>query len=141
MNNNEVIKNLRKALKASDQLKDEEIDKIAGLGSKIKAEGDVSDENLTKILDHLIVFKRGENKNAATQPIELPITNNIVLKKLRVAFEIKEDDLIAFVKEMKDKTQAREWSAYFRKSNHKHYRNCPDEFLMTVFKALQKYKG
>jgi len=137
MKNNDVIKNLRKVLKASDQLKDEQIDKILGPFS----EGDISDEALSKILDELITFKRGENKNASTEPPELPITNNIVLKKLRVAFEIKEDDLLRMTTELKDKTEPREWSAYFRKATHKHYRNCPDDFLMTILKALQKYKG
>lgn len=137
MENKDVIKNLRKVLKASDQLKDEQIDKILGVAS----DAPLSDEALSKILNDLIVYKRGESTSGSPQPLELPLTNNIVLKKLRVAFEIKEENLVSFVKELKDKTQAREWSAYFRKATHKHYRNCPDEFLTTVFRALQKYKG
>jgi hypothetical protein len=46
------------------------------------------------------------------------VTNNIILKKLRVAFELKEDDLHAVLKAVKFPVSKPELSALFRKVGH-----------------------
>jgi len=135
MKNDDTLKHLRKILKASDHLSDERIEAV--LGSKTGE--DLSDKDLSKILDALIAFKRGESKSPA--PIEPKMDNNIILKKIRIAFELKEEDLLKFAEEASAKTTPREWSGYFRKADHKHYRPCPDEYLEMICKALQKQKS
>ena len=69
-------------------------------------------------------------------PMELPITNNVVLKKLRVAFELKDEDLLAIIAAAGFSIGKPELSAFFRKSDHKHYRPCGDQFLRNFLKGL-----
>src|SRR4051812_41152622 len=52
-------------------------------------------ELLARFLNGLVIFKRGKDASRPPAPIEVPVTNNIVLKKLRVAFELKDSDLIS----------------------------------------------
>ncbi len=47
-----------------------------------------------QLLDGLIIQRRGPDEKAKARPPETTITNNTVLKKLRVAFELKEADLL-----------------------------------------------
>ena len=44
------------------------------------------DEVMVHFLDGLIYFKRGQDKDRTRLPFEFPVSNNLVLKKLRVAF-------------------------------------------------------
>jgi uncharacterized protein YehS (DUF1456 family) len=54
-----------------------------------------SDLTLAHFLDGLIIFKRGSERESPA--LELPITNNLILKKLRVAFSLKEEDLMKYL--------------------------------------------
>ncbi|RMO70957.1 hypothetical protein ALQ37_00642 [Pseudomonas syringae pv. aptata] len=66
----------------------------------------------------------------------MPITNNIVLKKLRVAFELKEDDMHAILKSVDFPVSKPELSALFRKVGHTNYRACGDQLLRNFLKGL-----
>src|SRR5690606_31957104 len=46
-----------------------------------------SDAVLAHVLDGLIVHLRGRDESVPLRPVEKRISNNVVLKKLRVAFE------------------------------------------------------
>ncbi|MFH7451131.1 DUF1456 family protein, partial [Pseudomonas syringae pv. tagetis] len=74
------------------------------------------------ILDALVYFKRGRDESRPPHPIDMPITNNILLKKLRVAFELKEDDMDAIIKSEDFTVSKPELSAMFRKVGHTNYR-------------------
>src|SRR5699024_9310546 len=54
---------------------------------------DASDELMAYFLDGLIYYKRGKSKDHPPRPIKTPVTNNLVLKKLRVAYKLKEKDM------------------------------------------------
>ena len=69
-------------------------------------------------------------------PVELPVTNNIILKKLRVAFELKEDDMHAILKAAGFPVSKPELSALFRKFGHTNYRTCGDQLLRNFLKGL-----
>jgi len=94
------------------------------------------DEVLAYFLDGLVIFKRGKNDNLPAHPIDLPVTNNMVLKKLRVAFELKEDDLHAILKAAEFPVSKPELSALFRKFGHSNYRTCGDQLLRNFLKGL-----
>src|SRR5262245_4266274 len=47
-----------------------------------------SDVVLAHFLNGLIILKRGKDETRGPAPIELPMSNNSVIKKLRVAFEL-----------------------------------------------------
>jgi uncharacterized protein YehS (DUF1456 family) len=64
------------------------------------------------------------------------MTNNLVLKKLRVAFELKEDDMLAVLHDAGFEVSRPELSALFRAPTHKNYRACGDQLLRNFLKGL-----
>ncbi|MEX6501093.1 DUF1456 family protein [Pseudomonas zhanjiangensis] len=147
MLNNDVLRSLRYSLDLSDaQMAD-----IIQLGGLQVAEGRVSavlkkddedgfqpcdDELMAHFLDGLVTFKRGKDDSRPPQPLELPISNNLVLKKLRVAFELKEDDMHAIMHSVDCPVSKPEMSALFRKVGHSNYRSCGDQFLRNFLRGL-----
>lgn len=98
--------------------------------------------SLVHFLDGLIIFRRGKNENAAAERAarstsnDLSLSNNQVLKKLRVAFELKEDDLNSIMDAAGFKISKPELSALLRKEGQKNYRPCGDQFLRNFLKGL-----
>lgn len=91
---------------------------------------------LAHFLDGLVIFKRGKNENPPAEPPKLSVSNNMVLKKLRVAFELKEENLHEIMEAAGFKISKPELSALFRKEGHKNYRPCGDQFLRNFLKGL-----
>ncbi len=147
MMNNDVLRSVRYMLDISDG-KIVDIVKLAGFEiskadviafmKKEDEEGylDCSDEIMAHFLDGLVIFKRGKDDSRAPQAVELPITNNTVLKKLRVAFELKEEDMHAVLKAAEFPVSKPELSALFRKFGHSNYRTCGDQLLRNFLKGL-----
>jgi uncharacterized protein YehS (DUF1456 family) len=52
---------------------------------------------MAHFLNGLVIYTRGKDESRPPQPVEVPVTNNTVLKKIRVAFELKDDDIIALL--------------------------------------------
>lgn len=94
------------------------------------------DRIMAHFLDGLVIYKRGKDESRPTPPIELPVTNNTVLKKLRVAFELKEDDMHAILKSVDFPVSKPELNALFRKAGHSNYRVCGDQLLRNFLKGL-----
>jgi len=147
MMNNDVLRSIRYMLDISDG-KVADIIKLGGLDvskaqiiaftKKDEEEGfePCSDEVLAYFLDGLVFFKRGKDESRPQLPVELPITNNIVLKKLRVAFELKEEDMHAILKASDFPVSKPELSALFRKVGHNNYRPCGDQLLRNFLRGL-----
>jgi uncharacterized protein YehS (DUF1456 family) len=147
MMNNDVLRSVRYMLDISDA-KIVDITRLGGFEvsrtdviafmKKEDEEGylDCSDEIMAHFLDGLVIFKRGKDDSRAPQPVEMPITNNTVLKKLRVAFELKEEDLHAILKSVEFPVSKPELSALFRKFGHSNYRTCGDQLLRNFLKGL-----
>lgn len=87
-------------------------------------------------LDGLIIQRRGRQENAPARQAEERIDNNTVLKKLRVAFELKEDDILSLMKVSGFEVSKPELSALFRKPDHKNFRPAGDQFLRNFLKGL-----
>jgi uncharacterized protein YehS (DUF1456 family) len=97
---------------------------------------------LAHFLEGLIFYRRGQDDQHPARPIELPINNNLVLKKLRVAFELQEQDLVELLQSVGFNISKGELSALFRKEGHKNYRPCGDQFLRNLLKGLTlKYRS
>lgn len=97
---------------------------------------------MAHFLDGLIFHRRGRDESVPARPIETPITNNAVLKKLRVAFELKEADILSMMEAVGHPVSKPELSALFRSPGHKNYRPCGDQFLRKFLKALtQRVRG
>ena len=57
------------------------------------------------------------------------MTNNDVIKKLRIALDLKEADMVEIYKLADYEINKYELSGFFRKEGHKNYKECSDELL------------
>ena len=97
---------------------------------------EVPDEVMANFLNGLITFKRGKDDRFPAPEVEKRLTNNIMLKKLRVAFELKTEDMISVLTAADFKVSEGELSAFFRKEGHKNYRPCGDQVMRYFLKGL-----
>jgi uncharacterized protein YehS (DUF1456 family) len=68
------------------------------------------------------------------------LTNNDILKKLRVALELRDDDIIEILKLSDFEISKTELSALFRKEDHPNYKKCGDQLLRNFLNGLITYK-
>lgn len=141
--NNDVLRSIRQVLDLSDaaivdifKLAEHKIDP-ASIPNLFKEEDETgylncTDNLLILFLNGLISKRRGKSESNPPQAKAIlpPLTNNIIFKKLRIAFDLKEDDLIELMSLADYEVNKNELSAIFRKPGHKHYRECNDELLM-----------
>jgi len=90
-------------------------------------------------LDGLIFHKRGKDETRPVLPIELPLSNNLVLKKLRVAFQLREEDMLKMIQVSGFKFGKNELSAILRKRDQPNYRECGDQVLRYFLKGLTEH--
>ena len=84
----------------------------------------------------LIYEKRGKDESAPALEPERRINNNIVLKKLRIAFSLKTDDILAILTEQQFRVSMPEITAMMRAPDHKNFRECGDQFLRYFLRGL-----
>ncbi len=95
-----------------------------------------SDTQLTIFLNGLINDKRGK-KEGAQPKIEKVLTNNIVFVKLKIALDLRADDILDIMTLVKYRISKHELSSLFRKPGHKHYRGCKDQVLNKFLKGVK----
>jgi uncharacterized protein YehS (DUF1456 family) len=95
-----------------------------------------SDELLAHFLDGLVVQLRGRDERLPPRPVEKRISNNVVLKKLRVAFALKDADMHQVFADAGFPVSKPELSALFRLPGHKNFRRCGDQLLRNFLKGL-----
>ena len=91
---------------------------------------------LANFLNGLVIHKRGKDESRPTPEAIVPVTNNQVLKKLRVAFELKDTDMHAIMESVGFPISKPELSALFRAEGTKNFRECGDQFLRNFLKGL-----
>lgn len=149
MINNDVLRSIRYMLDLSDN-KVIEIIKLADADFPIE-KGDVqaclkkegedgyvecSNSILARFLDGLVIHCRGRDETRPPRPVEKRVTNNVVLKKLRVAFELKDVDMHQVFEAAGLPVTKPELSALFRQPDHKNFRLCGDQLLRNFLKGL-----
>jgi uncharacterized protein YehS (DUF1456 family) len=101
-----------------------------------------TDAMLARFLDGLVIHYRGRKPDAAPRPFDKRVTNNIVLKKLRVAYELKDVDMHEAFDAAGFPISKPELTALFRQPDHKNYRACGDQVLRNFLKGLtRKVRG
>ena len=95
-----------------------------------------SDEVLAHVLDGLIIHLRGREEGKPPRPVEKRISNNVVLKKLRVAFQLTDVDMHRIFADAGHPVTKPEMSALFRQAGHRNYRPCGDQLLRNFLKGL-----
>lgn len=99
------------------------------------------DRQMAIFLNGLIDERRGKREGVQVEPEE-SLTNNIIFMKLKIALNLKAEDVLELLA-MSDMTISKhELSALFRKPGHKHYRECKDQILRNFLKGMQlKYRA
>lgn len=147
MINNDILRRIRYTFDFND---DKMIDIFAQADCKVTRE-EISDwlkkeedENFVKCTDTtLATFLNGlinnwRGKREGPQPVpEKRLTNNIILRKLKIALDLKDDDVLAIMARAEFEMSKHELSALFRKPGHKHYRECKDQILRRFLHGMQ----
>ncbi len=149
MTNNDILRRLRYALDLN-AVTIVEICKLAGHEIEpadvlkfLKKEGEggfmaCNDEVMASFLDGLICYKRGtyDPKPSAAKPVDSALTNNLILKKLRIALGLNDEDMLAIFKKAGTHISKSELSALFRTFGHRNYKECGDQLLRNFVKGI-----
>lgn len=148
MTHNDILRRLRFTFDLDDS-KMSDIFASAGLevsreqlGQWLKKEDEaayveMADVELATFLNGFINEKRG--KKEGEQPIaETTLTHNIVFMKLKIALNLKAEEVLEILVLSDFRLSKHELSAFFRKPGHKHYRECKDQILRNFLNGLQK---
>lgn len=151
MTNNDVLRRVRYILDLNDtkmiaifNQADYSVTR-AEVSAWLKKEGDPElekcrDWQLATFLNGLINEKRGKKEGPTPEP-ERRLTNNIVFRKLKIAFNLTAEDILDVMALADLRMSKHELSAFFRKDDHKNYRECQDQILRNFLSGLQlKYR-
>ena len=151
MNNNDTLRRLRYTFDFSDS----EVIRLFESGGKevtraeisdwLKSDDDpdfkpIYDIDLAAFLNGFINLKRGKREGPQPKP-EKSLSNNNVLRKIKIALNLRDDDMISIFESAKLRVSKHELSALFRKPDQRQYRPCKDQFLRNFLHGLQiKYR-
>lgn len=147
MTNNDILRRLRYALDLSDQAT---LDLFSLAGAPVTAEelgwylrreeeadyAECPDEVLGLFLDGLIASRRGKREDAAPPRRPGKRDNNAILRALRIALELRDEDIVEIMKSARVDVSKSEVGALFRKAGHPNFRPCGDQFLRYFLKGL-----
>lgn len=149
MNYNDILRRFRYALNLNDRamldmfkLGEYPMD-LPGLKNLLKKEDEedfvvCNNKALSSFLDGFIIYKRGKQEGASGQPKRTgyQLTNNIILRKMRIGLELKEDDMLGILKRGNITLSKSELSAFFRDKEHKNFKPCGDQVLRNFLNGL-----
>ncbi|CAK6497674.1 hypothetical protein PANNVG_03386 [Pantoea sp. Nvir] len=147
MTNNDILRSVRFMLNLSDAkvveifaLTDCEV-ALSDVQAWLKKEDDAAFKPLPDVLmgyflNGLIFFRRGKSEEMPAPSIERRMNNNIFMKKLRIAFDLKTTDIPAVLAKANFTVSQAEIGAIFRKPEHKNYRECGDQIMRNFLKGL-----
>jgi uncharacterized protein YehS (DUF1456 family) len=147
LTNNDILRRVRYTFDLKDSVMTE-IFSLANLNVTdeqvirwLKKEDDesfvkLSDTELAVFLNGFINFKRGKRDGEQPKPEE-KLSNNIVFQKLRIALNLKAEDILEILQLVDFRLSKHELSAFFRKPENKHYRECKDQILRNFLLGLQ----
>lgn len=104
---------------------------------------DCDSKTLSAFFDGLIILKRGkkEEKPGEKNPgpketFRVRINNNEILKKMRIALNYKEEDMLSSLELADFPFSKSELRALFRRQDHRNYKVCGDQLLRAFLKGL-----
>ncbi len=152
MTNNEILRRIRYSFDFNDSkmiaifgLADHQVTREQ-ISAWLKKDDDpacqkCSDRELAIFLNGLINDKRGKKEGPQPEP-EKRLTNNIIFRKLKIALNLKAEDVLEIIGLVDVKMSKHELSAFFRKPGHSNYRDCKDQILRNFLMGMQlKYHG
>jgi uncharacterized protein YehS (DUF1456 family) len=152
VNNNDVLRRIRFIFNFSDSqmialfgLAGHQVTRVE-ISDWLKKDDDsayqeCNDTQLAIFLNGLIIDKRGKNNGPQPEP-EQRLNNNIIFRKLKIALNLQAEDILEIMALVQVQISKHELSAFFRRAEHKHYRDCNDQILRNFLKGVQlKYRG
>lgn len=152
MNNNDILRRIRYTF----DFNDDQMIALFGSGSMqvtraevsdwLKKEDDpeckeLGDEQLAAFLNGFINEKRGKKEGPQPEP-EKKLNNNIILRKLKIALNLKDEDMLDILELVRFRLGKAELSAFFRNPSQSQYRACKDQILRNFLHGMQlKYHG
>ncbi|MFT6883694.1 MAG: hypothetical protein ACJAVY_002500 [Marinoscillum sp.] len=152
MDNNDILRRLRFTF----DLNDDKMMAAFALGGFAATRAEVSewlkpadnpeqkplvDKNLAAFLNGFIIKKRGARDGEQPKP-EKSLNNNMILRKLKIALNFKDEDILDIMQLIDLPMSKHELSAFFRKPTQSQYRVCKDQFLRNFLLGLQhKLRG
>ena len=151
MTNNDVLRRIRYAFDFNDSkmidifgLADLEVTREE-ISDWLKKDEDpafkeISDTQLAIFLNGFINDRRGKKEGVQLEP-EKRINNNIIFRKLKIALDLKSEDVLEILALTEVAISKHELSAFFRKPKQKHFRKCKDQILRKFIEGVQlKYR-
>ncbi len=147
MTNNDILRRIRYTFELSDAqmieifaLADQEVSR-AQISDWLKKDDDpeykpLYDPDFSHFLSGFINLKRG--KKEGDQPkIEKKLNNNIVFRKLKIALNLKDEDITEILELVNFRISKHELSAFFRNPTQNQYRPCKDQILRNFIHGMQ----
>lgn len=149
MNNNDILRSLRYTFDFNDVTMIE----IFGQGGLAVSRAEVSDWlkkedqedykpindfKLATFLNGLINLKRGKQEGKQAAAPEKQLTNNIILRKIKIALDLRDDDMMEILSKAGQHLSRHELSAFFRNPSQSQYRPCLDQVLRNFLRGLHK---
>jgi uncharacterized protein YehS (DUF1456 family) len=97
-----------------------------------------SHEELGVFLDALVTLKRGPSPKKQNNE-EVELTTNLILKKLRIALELKEAETEIIFGLADVELSKQQLASLFRKEGHKNFKECSVELLMAFIEGLDEF--
>jgi len=95
---------------------------------------EMTDKEMATFLNGLIIEKRGRREGPLPEP-EDHLTNNIILRKLRIALNLKSDDILDLFASIDKDISKHELSAFFRNPDNRSYQPMLDQYLRNFLNA------
>lgn len=148
MNNNDVIRRVRYTFDFSDDkmieifaLADVEVTR-AQVSDWLKKDEDpqfkgIYDKDLAIFLNGFINLRRGKREGPQPKP-EKTLNNNLILRKLKIALNLRDDEMVEIFDLVDMRISKHEINAFFRKPTQSQFRFCKDQFLRNFLYGMQK---
>ncbi|MDD7985570.1 DUF1456 family protein [Lentisphaera marina] len=149
MTHNDILRRLRFTLNINNEAIIDLVTKGGGalsmdkLDKYLKREDEegyeeCSAKDCAAFLDGVILWKRGPQEGGGPKK-KMDFDNNMILRKLRIAFELKDVDMLAILDLAGMPISKSELSAFFRAPKHRNYMQVQSQLLRRFMVGLDKY--
>ena len=147
MENNIILRRMRYIFDWSDS----EMIELFGLGGMEVNRSEVSnwlkkddaedfeklhDIKLAVFLNGFITKRRGQREGPKPKP-EKKLTNNLILRKIKIALNLKNEDVLDLLYAADLRISPHELSAFFRKPGQRQYRECKDQVIRNLLYGMK----
>lgn len=147
MTNNDILRRIRYTFEFNDDKMiglflsgGEEVNR-AQISEWLKKDDDpeykpIYDKDLAVFLNGFINLKRGKKEGEQPNP-EKKLNNNIIFRKLKIALNLKDEEIIEILELVDFRFSKHELSAFFRNPSQNQYRPCKDQILRNFLHGMQ----